>query len=99
MPLEKIRNLSSSNWWKCIEIVNPTTTRLLNLSRFHQVDLFGFWRGGGVGACAPRAPPVPTGLGRSNNDRHIRNTWPESFVTSYVFLHSFSYAVSYPFCY
>ena len=49
---EKIRNLSSSNCWKCIEIVNLTITTLfciiLNLLRSHQADLFGSG-GGGVG--------------------------------------------------
>ena len=28
LPGEKIRNLRSSNCWKCMEIVNPTTTTL-----------------------------------------------------------------------
>ena len=42
------RKSRSSNYWKCIEIVNSTTTTLfciiLNLLRSNQADLFGSWR-------------------------------------------------------
>ena len=55
---ETIRNLRSSNGWKCIQIVNPTITTLFlyHFKSFtiHQADLFGSW--------APRALPLPTGL-------------------------------------
>ena len=57
---EKIRNLRSSNCWKCTEIVNLTITVLffyhLNILRSHQADLLVLGGGGG-GACAPSAPP------------------------------------------
>ena len=49
MPPGKIRNLSSSNCWKCIEIVNPTTTTLLI---FHDSIRRTFL------APAPRTPPA-----------------------------------------
>ena len=39
--------------WKCIEIVNPTITKLfcinLNLLQSHQADLIGYILGGGEG--------------------------------------------------
>ena len=63
LPREEIRNLRSSNCWKCIESVNPTITTLflyiiLIILRSHQAERFGSWGvGGGGGACAPRAPP------------------------------------------
>ena len=63
-PREKNRNLRSSNSWKCIEIVNPTTTTLF-LYHFKSFTIpSGPFRlfGGGGGACAPRAPRLPTGL-------------------------------------
>ena len=50
LPWKKIRNLRSSDCWKCIEIVNLTITMLfciiLNILRSHQADLFGSWGGG-----------------------------------------------------
>ena len=61
---KNIKHLRSSNCWKCIEIVNPTTTTLF-LYHFKsftipsdQADHFGSW---GVRA-QPRASPLPTGL-------------------------------------
>ena len=56
---EKIQNLRSSNCWKCIEIVNLTTTLLfLYHFKYFIIPSGGpFWLLGG--ACAP---PLPTGL-------------------------------------
>ena len=57
---EKIRNLRSSNCWKCIQIVNATATTLF-LYHFKSFTIPSggpFWLFGGGGACAPRAPPA-----------------------------------------
>ena len=60
---KKIRKLRSSSCWKCIKIVNPSITTLFlyhfKYLRSHQADLLAL---GGGGACAPRPPPLPTGL-------------------------------------
>ena len=64
-PSEKMRNWRPSNCWKCIGIVNPTTTTLILYHlEFFTIPLGGnFWLLGGGGACAPREPPpLPTGL-------------------------------------
>ena len=56
---EKIRNLRSSNCWKCIEIANLTIT-LLYLYDFKSFTIQSggpFWLLGG-GACAPTHPPA-----------------------------------------
>ena len=73
LPRKKIRNLGSSNCWKCIEIVNLTIT-LLFLYHFkyftsHQAYLFGSWGGGSVRT--PRTP-LPTGL---HIDRFVSAFW------------------------
>ena len=64
VPPEKNRNLRSSNCWKYIQIVNPTTITLV-LYHFKSFTIPSggpFWLLGGWGA--PRAPPprLPTGL-------------------------------------
>ena len=48
----EIVNLARSPCYFCI---------ILDILRSHQADLFGFFFLGG-GACAPRAPPLPTGM-------------------------------------
>ena len=56
LPRKKIRNLRSSNCWKCIENVNLTITLLfLYHLRSHQADLFGPW---GVYVRSLRTPPA-----------------------------------------
>ena len=56
---DKIRNLRSSNCWKCIEIVNLTITVLF----LYHFKYFSIPSGGPFcllgGACAPRASPPP----------------------------------------
>ena len=63
LPRKKIRNLRSSNCWKCIEVVNFTITVLFlyHLKYFTIPSGGPFWLfgGGGGSACAPRAPPPP----------------------------------------
>ena len=63
---KKIRNLRSSNCWKCIQIVNPniTTLFLYDFESFTIPSGGPFWLlGGGGGSCSPRAPPpLTTGL-------------------------------------
>ena len=59
---EKIRNLRSSNCWKCTEMVNLTVTVLfLYHFKYFTISSGGpfFVLGGREGACAPRAPPSP----------------------------------------
>ena len=56
---EKIRNLRSSNCWKCIQIVNPATTTLV----FYHFKSFTIAPGGPflpLGGCVrtPRTPPA-----------------------------------------
>ena len=55
-PPEKIRNLRSSNCWKCIEIINP----IINVLFLYHFKYFTIPSGGG-GGCV-RTPPLPTGL-------------------------------------
>ena len=57
LPRKKNRNLSSSNCWECIEIVNPNIATLFPIifSSFTVSSGGPFWLLGG--ACAPRAPP------------------------------------------
>ena len=63
--MEKIRNLRSSNCWKCIQIVTPTTTTLvLYHFKFFTIPSGGpFWllggRGGRGWVRTPRNPPPP----------------------------------------
>ena len=48
-PWENIRNLRSSNCWKCIEIVNPTTTTLFLYHKSFMIPSGGpFWL---LGSC------------------------------------------------
>ena len=48
-PPEKIRNLRSSNCWKCIEIINP----IINVLFLYHFKYFTIPSGGGGGdACA-----------------------------------------------
>ena len=58
LPREKIRNLRSSNFWKCIHIVIPTTTMLVLYHFKSFTILLGgpFWLLGGGGGV--RAHPV-----------------------------------------
>ena len=58
---EKIRNLTFSNCWKCIQIVNPVTTTLFlyNFKSFAILSGGPFWL---LGGCM--RPPLPTGLHR-----------------------------------
>ena len=73
---EKIRNLRSSNCWKCTEIVNLTITVLfLYHFKYFTIPLGGpFWflRGGGGGVRAhPAHPTLPTGLGYCKHDKQL----------------------------
>ena len=60
VPPEKIRNLRSSNCWKCIEIVNLTITLLfLYHLKYFTISSGGpFWLLGGGCVRTPRTPPA-----------------------------------------
>ena len=66
---EKIRNLRSSNCWKCTEMVNLTVTVLFlyhfkyfTISSGGPFFVLGGRGGGGVRAHPAHPPPLPTGL-------------------------------------
>ena len=65
LPGKKNRSLSPLNCWKCIEIVNPTTTTLFfyHFKSFTIQSGRPFWLLGGGCVCTPHALPLPTGLG------------------------------------
>ena len=53
LPQKKIRNLRSSNCWKCIQIVNPTTTTLV----LYHFKSFTILSGGPFWLLRTPAPP------------------------------------------
>ena len=77
---EKIRNLRSSNCWKCIQIVNPTTTTLFlyHFKSFTIPSGGSFWLLGGCLRTLRTPPPLHAygpGVNSFNRSSRYGESW------------------------